>query len=607
MKHAFFKALMLVLMFACGISWADPPGRVGRISYTQGQVSFRNAYGEEAATASQNWPVTSPNVIATGSQARAEVRVGSTALGLGSDSELEVAQLDDNHFTLHLARGSVIVRIKSSEQVRDFALSTPQGWVTLSEPSRIRVDAERAPDTTALSVSSGMARFDGAGSSVAVHAGTRAEIAGGAVRMTDARPYEDELDAWSLARDQGDDRVAALRYVSPETTGYEDLDANGAWLTSESYGAVWYPTTVSSDWAPYRYGRWTWVAPWGWTWVDNAPWGYAPFHYGRWVWFHHRWCWAPGRFVAHPVWAPALVGWVGGANWSLAFSSGTAPAVGWFPLAPHEVFVPSYPVSSGYLQQVNVTHVTDITNVTVVNGVASVPPPHFRNRSSPNAVTVVPQDHFRRGRSVVVATAPKAVINQPQHLQSAPVSASVPVAIAGLGPRGRTEATAPNPPMRRDQSTVPAPGVTQQATPSRPSPQQSMPPQRTPMVTGAQPRTNEPGAIRQPNRLTESQTAQPVPSAPSQAVPSRGAAPNRPPASTSTPAPATADRHDHAPAASAPVLTAPSRVVPERQNGPAWTPRSPVANDARVPQQAAPQQAAPQHQAVPPRAEPRGG
>ena len=24
-------------------------------------------------------------------------------------------------------------------------------------------------------------------------------------------------------------------------------------------------------------------APWGWTWVDDAPWGFAPFHYGRWV------------------------------------------------------------------------------------------------------------------------------------------------------------------------------------------------------------------------------------------------------------------------------------------------------------------------------------
>ena len=30
-------------------------------------------------------------------------------------------------------------------------------------------------------------------------------------------------------------------------------------------------------------GRWVWTEPWGWTWVDDQPWGFAPSHYGRWV------------------------------------------------------------------------------------------------------------------------------------------------------------------------------------------------------------------------------------------------------------------------------------------------------------------------------------
>ena len=54
-------------------------------------------------------------------------------------------------------------------------------------------------------------------------------------------------------------------------------------------------SVVAAGWAPYRYGRWAWVRPWGWTWVDDAPWGFAPFHYGRWVCGRgERWCWAPG-------------------------------------------------------------------------------------------------------------------------------------------------------------------------------------------------------------------------------------------------------------------------------------------------------------------------
>src|SRR4029453_15692065 len=70
-------------------------------------------------------------------------------------------------------------------------------------------------------------------------------------------------------------------------------------------------------WAPYRSGQWRWVRPWGWTWVDQAPWGYAPFHYGRWVTIGNRWCWWPGGYYARPIWAPALVGFVGGSNLSV--------------------------------------------------------------------------------------------------------------------------------------------------------------------------------------------------------------------------------------------------------------------------------------------------
>ncbi len=30
---------------------------------------------------------------------------------------------------------------------------------------------------------------------------------------------------------------------------------------------------VASDWAPFRDGRWVEIAPWGRTWIDNAPLG----------------------------------------------------------------------------------------------------------------------------------------------------------------------------------------------------------------------------------------------------------------------------------------------------------------------------------------------
>ena len=90
-------------------------------------------------------------------------------------------------------------------------------------------------------------------------------------------------------------------------TGWEALDANGSWETVADLGAVWCPTSLPEDWAPYRYGHWRWVMPWGWNWVDDMPWGFAPSHYGRWARLNERWGWVPGDRVAQPAYAPALV------------------------------------------------------------------------------------------------------------------------------------------------------------------------------------------------------------------------------------------------------------------------------------------------------------
>src|SRR4029079_18322212 len=94
---------------------------------------------------------------------------------------------------------------------------------------------------------------------------------------------------------------------------------------------VWMPR-VRAEWVPYRYGHWAWVEPWGWTWIDDAPWGFAPFHYGRWAYVRGGWVWAPGVMVARPVYAPALVAFVGVGGASVA----------WFPLGPREVYVPAW-------------------------------------------------------------------------------------------------------------------------------------------------------------------------------------------------------------------------------------------------------------------------
>src|SRR5215470_13974053 len=112
--------------------------------------------------------------------------------------------------------------------------------------------------------------------------------------------------------------------------GAEDLAGYGEWRNDASYGAYWVPR-VAVGWEPYHVGHWAYVVPWGWTWVDDAPWGFAPFHYGRWMVVGGVWGWYPGAVVVRPVYAPALVAFVGGAEFGVGVAA-------WVPLAPREVY-----------------------------------------------------------------------------------------------------------------------------------------------------------------------------------------------------------------------------------------------------------------------------
>ena len=371
---------------------ADPPARVGRVSLIEGDVTFHDTAANESSPATLNWPVTGGAGLSTAPGARAEVRIGSTAVRLDGATALTFARLDDQTIRLDLQYGAVTVRVRSREAADAFVLETRDARVLLTDAGRYRFEAGRTPDTTSVTVFQGGAHVDASGTIIAVRPGRRAEVGfGGSTRVGEAVP--DEFDNWTQARDQRDDAAQSPRYVSPETTGYESLDQHGDWQQTPEYGPVWYPRAVPVGWAPYRAGRWAWVEPWGWTWIDEAPWGFAPFHYGRWALMRGAWCWVPGAFVARPVYAPALVGWFGRPGWSVTIGIGSVPAVGWFPLAPREVFVPAYRSSPGYVRNVNVTHVTNIVNVTNVQ-------PQYAHRHVERAVTVVPAAAVSGGQPV---------------------------------------------------------------------------------------------------------------------------------------------------------------------------------------------------------------
>ena len=388
----------------------DPPGQVARVNFIEGPVRVFTPSAGESGHSAQAWtaadlnrPLTRGDSIFADRGARAELHVGSTALrldGLNSTSRLSLQRLDDSALLLRLDEGSLILRVRALFGEQRLEVSTPNLRFAVTRPGHYRLDVNLATDTTRVVAQSGGGVLYGDRSALlAISAQQQGSFSGAA--LTPAVPgaaLQDSFDAWANGRDRLDDQSVTARYVPREVVGYQQLDTYGDWTQDATYGAVWLPRVVPVDWAPYRVGQWRWVAPWGWTWVDDAPWGFAPFHYGRWAQIGPRWAWVPGSLAPRPVYAPALVGFMGGtgngaATWRIALGldGGQRPGLGWFPLAPGEAYRPAYPTSPQYLTQINHNIVVN-NNIQINDG--------YRFQRQASAVTAAAADDFTRSRAV---------------------------------------------------------------------------------------------------------------------------------------------------------------------------------------------------------------
>ena len=233
---------------------------------------------------------------------------------------------------------------------------TPRGTISLSQQGDYYVEAGSTQDATRLGVRSGAAQIQSLnGQTLAVRPGEVGEIYGdaGTPQLRTVNSAPPPLPAAWAARDRQVNYDLPAQYLSAGVTGYEDLNSYGSWSNDSEYGNVWTPRSVPSGWQPYRTGHWSYVRPWGWTWVDDQPWGYAPYHYGRWANRNNRWVWVPPQREAPPVYAPALVAFIGGVELALGLGNQNNAPVGWFPLGPREAYVPSYSTNQDYYRRIN--------------------------------------------------------------------------------------------------------------------------------------------------------------------------------------------------------------------------------------------------------------
>ena len=348
---------------------------------------------------------------------------------LSSNTGFSFLNLDDNTVQIQLTSGSVNVRVRRLDRDDVVEIDTPNLAFSVTQPGSYRVEASEDGTYSVVSIREGGGESTGNGRTYTLHAGQRGTFGG-----TDSLNAEvidiggrDQFDNWAYNRDRRYDESRSARYVSHDVVGYEDLDDYGDWRDDSNYGHVWFPNRVAAGWAPYHEGHWVWISPWGYTWVDDSPWGYAPFHYGRWVTVGGRWGWVAGPVAVRAVYAPALVVFIGGGGVGVGFGGN----VGWFPLGPREVYVPSYHVSREYVNRVNISNttvnnvqITNVYNTTIINKTTNITNVTYANRNVRGAVTAVPQRAFASAQPVGRA----AVAMNARQIARAPVSARVAVA-----------------------------------------------------------------------------------------------------------------------------------------------------------------------------------
>jgi hypothetical protein len=352
---------------------------------------------------------------------------------MDESTQFDVVTLDQSVFSSTLSQGAIFIQLNSLATGQTLSVNTPRGTVSIKQAGRYEIVAGDTNDATLVTVVDGAAHVSATGMDLDVGPQQTASIGGSDTFQGNVGAMQQDAFLQAQLRVVPARVAASVPRAVQYMTGGAELASYGSYTQTQQYGQVWYPRDVPRDWAPYRDGHWAYVSPWGWTWVDNARWGFAPFHYGRWVQVQDRWGWvaggggeaAPGYQsnyggggggYEYPVYSPALVTFVGvaaGVGIGISIGAGEfAPA--WVPLGPREPYYPWYHVRSDYFARMNQpygvprniiergpTYINNVHNTTIINN-TNIRQTFINER----AATVIPAAAFARGEGVMRAGRP---------------------------------------------------------------------------------------------------------------------------------------------------------------------------------------------------------
>jgi hypothetical protein len=379
MKILKYMLAILIVFLLPAYSYPSNLGSI-RLSLIEGDIQIKTADTEEDwVPASINMPLEEGDRVWVPEGGKTELQLkNGTFLRLDENSALEILTVEKDSYQFYLTEGRSYANFTGLGE-GFLQIDTPASSIRAYDRSNFQIDV--TPDGyTDISVLSGFVNPETRDGITRVDAGSRLSLREEDYAELSPLGEPDGWETWNRERDwKYAEQRRPSRYLPDELQAYSsDFEENGRWVHVREYGNVWTPTiVVSAGWAPYRSGRWVWIAG-DYVWVSYEPWGWAPYHYGRWAFVESiGWCWVPPSRGA-VFWGPGFVGWVR-----------TPTYVSWVPLAPGEIYYGHghFGPHSVNITQVNIRHI-DVHKVV------------YKNVHVRNAVTVIHHDTFVKGKHV---------------------------------------------------------------------------------------------------------------------------------------------------------------------------------------------------------------
>src|SRR5208283_5562447 len=181
----------------------DPPGRVARLGYLQGSVSFQPAGETDWVGAVPNRPMTTGDQLWADKDSRAELQLGTASIRLSENTGISFLNLDDDTVQVQLTSGTINISVRRLAENDDFEIDTPNQAFTILQPGRYRVEASEDGSYTVVSVRVGEGQATGGGQSFDLRAGQRGTFSGTDMLTANVEPVYgfDTFDNWSEDRD----------------------------------------------------------------------------------------------------------------------------------------------------------------------------------------------------------------------------------------------------------------------------------------------------------------------------------------------------------------------------------------------------------------------